>query len=646
MSGICAVLRLEGGTVDRAALDAALATMRGASPASEYVWIPDNDSNVGLGGLARIGGADARSLTAESGSLALVADARIDNRTALTATLGLERTGTTDAALILAAYRRWGGDCVDHLVGEFAMILWDGERRRLWCARDAFGHRTLAYRETGGCLAIASSPRAVPRLDRGLIRLDLDKVAQFLVRAEERDRTFYEGVRRLPPGHVLVGEAGGVRLRRHGGIEDIGPIRLPSDDAYLEAFRYLWREAVECRLPARGPAAVMLSAGLDSSSVAATAATLLRDRGDGLVAYHAAPRAGFDGAVAPGWIADESEDVRAIAALHANIDLDVVRPTGRSFLDDVDALSAHACMPAPNADNRHWFEELLSRAHRRGFDSILGGFKGNATISYTGIRGLRHWAYTGQWRDLLVEARALAAVRGRRTRAILREAVAPRLPRRVDTLWRAVRGRPLPPLLDLLPTAIRPEFAAERRVEEWAAELGFDPRLPDRDDGRRYRGRILGRVGDAADMYRGVRAMYGVELRDPTADARVIEFCLGIPDQQYLRGGQERQLVRRAMAGELPAGMLQRTTRGAQGADWYERLSGERGRMLEAVESFEGSAAVQQCLDVPRLRALLESWPGQAPLEAEVDYRFRLTSGILMGCFMRWFEGDAQVVRA
>ena len=128
-----------------------------------------------------------------------------------------------------------------------------------------------------------------------------------------------------------------------------------------------------------------------------------------------------------------------MAAAHDNIDLEIVRPDGRTFLDDADALFRHACLPMPNADNRHWFEGILRRAAARGVRVMLGGYKGNATISYTGVRGLRRWAWTGRWRRLLREANALAQVRGRRTRAIwLRSSIECSGSRRFRCSWRAI----------------------------------------------------------------------------------------------------------------------------------------------------------------------------------------------------------------
>ena len=91
----------------------------------------------------------------------LAADARVDNRDELTAILeGTSRQPLhTDADLILAAYERWGAGLLDHVVGDFGFVLWDGEREELLVARDPFGLRPVflarTARRSGGSVDVA-----------------------------------------------------------------------------------------------------------------------------------------------------------------------------------------------------------------------------------------------------------------------------------------------------------------------------------------------------------------------------------------------------------------------------------------------------------------------------------------------------------
>jgi len=78
------------------------------------------------------------------GELVIAADLRIDNRAELLGALAIaEPIG--DAAIVLAAYRRWGVECVRHLEGDFAFAIWNAQERTLFCARDPFGVKPLVY---------------------------------------------------------------------------------------------------------------------------------------------------------------------------------------------------------------------------------------------------------------------------------------------------------------------------------------------------------------------------------------------------------------------------------------------------------------------------------------------------------------------
>src|SRR5436309_3101687 len=91
---------------------------------------------------------DRQPLIGGGGRYVLIADLRLDNRDDLVNDLQLNAPGAqvlSDAAILLAAVERWGANCVDHLIGDFAFAFWDGRRRELVLARDPLGQRPLHY---------------------------------------------------------------------------------------------------------------------------------------------------------------------------------------------------------------------------------------------------------------------------------------------------------------------------------------------------------------------------------------------------------------------------------------------------------------------------------------------------------------------
>lgn len=211
----------------------------------------------------------------------ITADARIDGREDLIRrlrTAGRDASITeSDASLIVKSYAVWGIACTHHLIGDFSFAIWDAQERRLFAARDHFGVKPFFYAQAGEAVVFGSSPGAIVRYPTVSTSLDEHFVADFLVLGHslEHDRSVYRHVRRLPAAHSLVVQQGSVRRERYWALGLDQKTRFGTPEAYVEAFRDILQTAVQDRL--RTPrVGVMLSGGMDSTSVAAVAHATLR----------------------------------------------------------------------------------------------------------------------------------------------------------------------------------------------------------------------------------------------------------------------------------------------------------------------------------------------------------------------------------
>jgi asparagine synthase (glutamine-hydrolysing) len=154
-------------------------------------------------------------------------------------------------------------------------------------------------------------------------------------------------------------------------------------------------------------------------------------------------------------------------------------------------------------------------------------------------------------------------------------------------------------------------------------------------DGFAVRLGILRRV-DFGPYLLGTLAGWGIDSRDPTADRRVVEFCLALPEDQFLRDGLPRRLVRRAFADELPPEVLGQVRKGAQASDFHESIERIREALLAQLERMARSSMAARCLDLPWLRTMLEDWPadGWHNRRQEVEYGTTLLRGLAMGSFI------------
>ena len=292
MNGICGILGGQTGAAD--GLDAMLDALADYGGGGCCAWTDPagkrQEFPAALGCrwalVAEEDGRSGNALHIDRGSgLAVVADVRLDDRSALCDALSAphaERAGLDDRDLIARAWARWGRDCPDHLLGDYAFAVWDRRARTLFCARDHMGVRPFYYAETARGFVFASAVEAVlaaPGVDDWL---DESTVATWLVRRNvaAEPRTFFAQVRKLPSGHALeVAAAAPPRLRRHWRPERAPRVRRASDDAYAEELLDLGARAVRDRLRGPDPVGAHLSGGLDSSTVAVLAARELRRAG-------------------------------------------------------------------------------------------------------------------------------------------------------------------------------------------------------------------------------------------------------------------------------------------------------------------------------------------------------------------------------
>ncbi|WP_296718914.1 asparagine synthase-related protein [Erythrobacter sp.] len=477
--------------------------------------------------------------------LAIVADARIDNAADLGRELGLAPDASTEI-LIAAAYRRWGEDCPSHLEGDFAFAIWDAGEHRLLCARDPFGIRPLYYTHTGGSLRFAQSPGDLVRRAGSPPALRDEAIADYLYgRVIEAEGTFFEGVSRLPAGHVLVLREGELALRRYFHL---APAEPEGRDLH-DQFRYLLDEAVRKRAAGTGQVGALLSGGLDSSAIAC----LLRDHqqaeGGGNVPVFSMvfrepersnERPFVDHVLATGGFASRV------------LELDGYRP-----LDDLETL-LEDCDGPTHAPNLACMRRAVGAANESGIGVLLDGHGGDEVVSH-GYGLLGELAARGNWLSLWREARAAADNYGRSSLALTRQFAARQ--NRVDA---RILARLLAPLdrapkvsgggpAHLLSRDLIDRTAFKERLRSFA-----QPETAAGEQQQHHAVLTSALQPYAFEVHAAFYRSMGVEARYPFWDRRLVEFCLSLPAHEKLSGGWSRLVLRRAMAGIVPEPVLAR----------------------------------------------------------------------------------------
>jgi asparagine synthase (glutamine-hydrolysing) len=220
---------------------------------------------------------DERQPLMDQDGCILAWDGRLDNREELLAALPDQlKTGDSDSSIVMAAYHKWGFAFAQQIIGDYAFSLWDPKSRTLLLARDPVGTRLLFYYADKNTLVWAS--RLEPLLDFPGIQLEVNDeyVAGYLSLHPGEDLTPYKNIYAVPPAHLAIVRDGKVVTWRFWGLDPTKEIRYQTDREYEEHFLDLFAEAVRTRLRADGPVWADLSGGLDSSSIVCVADELMR----------------------------------------------------------------------------------------------------------------------------------------------------------------------------------------------------------------------------------------------------------------------------------------------------------------------------------------------------------------------------------
>ena len=546
MSGFVGILNLDGAPVDRALLERMTRSLVFRGPDGEGIWFGEA---VGLGHTLlrtdRAAAPDAeigKQPAGLDGRLWIVADARIDARAELIEKLRSKSCAdagaslsTPDARLILNAYDAWGDACVEHLLGDFSFAIWDASRQRLFCARDHFGVKPFYYTHLGSLVVFSNTLNCIRRHPAVSSRLNDLAIADFLIFELNQDpaTTSYADIQRLPAAHLLECDRRTFRVRRYWTLSVDEPVHFKQDREYLERFRELLDQAVADRLSANS-AGIMLSGGLDSSTVATSAKRVLARNQDKayLFAYTS---------VVNHLIPDQEGHYAKLVADALGIPVELQALDDCKLFERADEPECLLSEPETSAWPGNYVDQLRQIATKsrvalsgQGSDP---GFSSRITVHFRQL--MRHRRYAQAARDavryLLAEGRFSRLYLGLRWRLLF----STRNPFFSYPLW---LNEDLEKKLGLQERWRKYELTTRRAIME--VEGSFATFRPEA-------GMAMSHVSWPRlfeDFDAGVTCI-PVEVRYPFFDLRIVTFLLGLPRLPWCC---DKELLRQAGRGVLP----------------------------------------------------------------------------------------------
>lgn len=549
MSGIVGIRRLDGRPVNRSLLERMIGAIAHRGRDGNGLWI---DESIGMGHrmfhTTPESLTEKQPLTNESGQICLVLDGRVDNYDELKSSLiaaGSILRDNTDAELVLRSYEIWREGCAVKIVGDFAFAIWDGHRKRLFCARDFLGIKPFYYYFDGKSFlwsselhALFESPDVPHKPNEGMI-------AEYLTSYINDVRgTLFQGIMRLPPAHYLEIGSEGLRFQRYWDLDPSKSIRYSSDEQYTEHFYDLFRESVRSKMRAVGAVAADLSGGLDSSTVVGMAQVLIRE--------NFVNCSGFEtfSWVFPGKECDESDYINDVI-LKWDLIAHKVEPHPTPLDHFLDQVALYQDFPGyPNGAT---VNPLRPLARSRGCRVSLTGEGGDEWVAGS----------NNHYIDLLLKLSLWRAVReGNQSggftgtldllRNFIQVCVWPFVPRKGQRIVRALMDRPE------VPKWIDREFAERTGLADRLLQEGYKPKRASYSQKEMYSLLSYGWNVHAREIQDRVNAYHQMEDRHPFNDRRIVEFGLALPEEQRRRDGVNKFILRNACQDLLPTSVYSR----------------------------------------------------------------------------------------
>jgi asparagine synthase (glutamine-hydrolysing) len=476
----------------------------------------------------------------EKTGLVITADARIDNRKDLSDKLDIDDiVNVSDSYFILKSYEKWGEECPEHLLGDFAFAIWDENEEKLFCARDHMGIKPFYYYMNDDIFVFATEIKALFTISEIVIKLNRLKAAFYLIGIDDNKSTFYENILRLIPAHFIKLDQNKCTFRKYWELDSNLQVVMDSDEDYINTFRQIFAEAVNCRLRTAFPIGFELSGGLDSSSITCMAKKLItRNK-----TINSNKINTFSYILKDFPQSDESYFINKVVEA-GGINPKFIQVDKLSFLKNMNTILWYQDQPFISAFMTYlWC--LCKKAQENNIRILFSGNGGDQVISF-GTNYFKELAVGLNWIKLVREINSYSNIVNKSFYSILLEKVLFKLvPDYVKQIIKPKTEKRLNFLND--------KFVKDLHVDLYLKDLYLDP-FNDANTPKKFHYYLINNPLNIhiLEMFDNTTNASSIVPVYPFLDKRLIEFCYSIPTDMKFKFGRSRYILRAAMEGILP----------------------------------------------------------------------------------------------
>lgn len=511
----------------------------------------------------------------------MIGKARLDNRKELCDIFNItaeERIVLPDTKLLQFAFEKWGEKSPAKIFGDWSFAIWDKFEKKLFIARDHQGVSVIYYSVTNDFIAFSSNKSVLLSISTISKEINKVQIAQLLVGWNGyADETVYRDILRLPPACSAIYQNRKLLITKYWQLENVANFRLKNDDEYLEVFNDLFLKAIKSRIRSYRDVASMLSGGIDSSSVTAIAAAELVKESKKITGYTSVPKYNVTDKLKDFQFGDESLLAEQVSKSNSNIIHELINSDKKNPLQGLVESISILNSPVRNSSNYFWLLSITEKAKQNNIGTLLTGQGGNFTIS---------WPFRGYYSSFIQPG----------LKPYLRKKAPYFLIKLIAELKKGKKPY-------LKKSFINNKFESEINLLERMKDAGFDPFFLMNYSLKKMRLNTLKiNMAQGAGNTQEIGDYFGLNIYDPTMDIKLLEYCYGIPDNQFVRPGNDRHLISRAMQNRLPSELLFNDKKGVQASDLLFRVKENIENYLRIIIEMNNSEICKEIIDVNKLK--------------------------------------------
>lgn len=507
----------------------------------------------------------------EESDFIVAANARIDNKVQFCKLLKLpvnDWKTISDALLILKAYQLLGEKFLNHLEGEFAIVIWNKKQEELFIATDPIGFRPLYYYDGPEQFIFCSEIKGITAIKTSPNHFNSNHLSEFFYRQTDPSETYNKEIFLLCGGSVLTYAESATKIKKYWTPQSTEKYHLNSDADWTECLKDLLYKAVAKRLKDTiHPVGITLSGGLDSTSITCILSELLAKENKELHTFSSVLPANYSGNKT-----DERYYIELLNKQCPNLIQTFVETPELSPFDNVGkAFNEHETFP-----NAFFYmdEAITTAVSAKGVKLLFSGYGGDYWVSRKGNTVIFQLLLQGRIRESLKLISKLRSV----------EQIA----------WLRVFKREIINHL-IISSNSKKDLTFDWLTDEINQSNHIKP--PIIDENANILNMITsGRIGKLTSRLSNTYASKAIQSADPMFDKDVFDLLTHMPIRLFVQSGYKRNVIRKAMDGVIPSEIQWRRTKSAYNPDYRAQVINNLPSLVKLLSTEGSNSSIKKYL--------------------------------------------------